>query len=65
MDQKSPKEFNKTLALVIVALGVVITLRLWGTAVRTDNWFGFLYSFLHVALVAGASYIAIRRKDNI
>ncbi len=58
------KKFNQRLAAGIFLLSAIIGLRLFQSALDTDNMNGFYYSSLHVVLVAVGSFFALRRKYN-
>lgn len=55
---------NRSLLTVIIGLSVVVTVRLFTTAAKTDNWPGFWYSLLHVVIVAVGSYLALRHRRS-
>jgi hypothetical protein len=59
----SQTKYNKKLALIVIALTALITFRLLEAAIQQNNWPGFYWSLLHVVIVAGGSYLALRRSQ--
>ena len=56
------KTFNKKLLLSVVGVSLAVFIKLILVAGETDNWRGFAWSALHVALVAVGSYLALRKN---
>ena len=54
--------YNQKLGVTILVLTLVIGLRLFQVATQTENLPGFYYSFLHVLIVGGVSFWALRSK---
>ena len=57
MDRKKIRQIG----WVIGVVSLVVLLRLAMAAIETDNWMGFFYSVLHVAVVAVGSGIALAK----
>lgn len=56
-------KYNKRLALIILGIAGLLSFRLLDAAIQHNNWPGFYWSLLHVLVVAGGSYLALRRTQ--
>ena len=58
------KRFNSNLLLAISLILLVLGVRLWGEAMKTDNWRGFTYSILHLIIASWGTYYGISRRES-
>ncbi|MCB0337115.1 MAG: hypothetical protein KDD62_12445 [Bdellovibrionales bacterium] len=54
--------FNKKLLISLLVISLILIVRLFMVATKTNNWPGFWYSSLHVLIVAVGSYYTIKQK---
>lgn len=54
--------YNRNLAGIILAIWLCIGLKLYTTAIVTDNLRGFGYSMLHLIIVGVGTFFALREK---
>ena len=55
---------NKTFALTISAVSIVVIVRLAIAATESFNWKGFYYSSAHVLIVGIGAYLALRQNKS-
>ena len=56
--------FNQRLAAGLFFLIIAIAVKLFTTAVATNNMRGMYFSLVHVVIVAAGSYLVLREKGN-